>query len=64
MVNFIPLRLYLGRVEFVNESPRVERVLLNQAMVNLYSSPGPTCTRGGNMTVIENLVINLIIAIN
>ena len=54
VVNFIPLRLNLGS-ETVNESPRVERALLNQAMVNLYSSPGPTCTRVNKMTVMENV---------
>ena len=60
MVNFIPLRLYIG-CEPVNESPRVESALLNQVMANLYSSPGPTCTRGDNMTVTKNLVMNVVI---
>ena len=59
-MNLIPLRLTLLESEVVNESPRVERALLNQAMVNLYSSPGPTCTRGDNMTAIGNLVMEVI----
>ena len=60
MVNFIPSRFSVGAV---NESPRVEIELLNQLMANLYSSPGPTCTRGDN-SVKENLVMNAIIVIN
>ena len=55
VVNFIPLRLTLLESEVVNESPRLERAVLNQAMVNLYSSPGPTCTRVNKMTVMENV---------
>ena len=63
VVNFIPLRSAVLGSETVNESPRVEIELLNQLMANLYSSPGPTCTRGDN-SVNENLVISAIIVIN